>query len=89
MIMNADGISHGIGKIPRRQGNGSQALPVIRQGFFVFFDHLKAARRRFEGRKYIVVDSVESLTGIEFFPALPDSIGEKIEGHIDLGKWGL
>ena len=37
----------------------------------------------------VTVDSVETLTGIEFFPALPDSIGEKIEGKIELGKWGL
>jgi len=34
MIMNANGISHGIGKVPRRQGNGSQALPVIASWFY-------------------------------------------------------
>ena len=37
----------------------------------------------------VTVDSVESLTGIDFFPAFPDSVGEKIEGHIDLEMWGL
>jgi endonuclease G len=35
------------------------------------------------------VDEVENLTGIDFFPALPDSIEEKIEREIDFAKWNI
>ncbi|MCD7898828.1 MAG: DNA/RNA non-specific endonuclease [Bacteroides sp.] len=39
---------------------------------------------------YVVsVDSVESLTGLDFFSELPDSIEEKIEARTNLVYWGL
>jgi endonuclease G len=37
----------------------------------------------------VTVDSVETLTGINFFPTLPDSLEKKIEGNINLEKWSL
>jgi endonuclease G len=40
--------------------------------------------------KYAVtIDSVEALTGIDFFPALPDSLENALESKIDLSKWSF
>jgi endonuclease G, mitochondrial len=33
------------------------------------------------------VDSLESITGIDFFPALPDSIENRLESSKDLSGW--
>ena len=39
-------------------------------------------------QNYVVsVDSIESLTGIDFFPALEDSIENKLESKIDISGW--
>ncbi len=35
----------------------------------------------------VSIDSVESLTGIDFFPALPDSVEDYLESHVDIGRW--
>jgi len=35
----------------------------------------------------VSIDSVEHLTGIDFFPALPDSLEDYLESHIDIEKW--
>lgn len=35
----------------------------------------------------VSVDSIESLTGIDFFPALPDNIENKVESSYDMEKW--
>ncbi|MCS7298039.1 MAG: DNA/RNA non-specific endonuclease, partial [Bacteroidia bacterium] len=35
----------------------------------------------------VTVDSVEKVTGIDFFPALPDQIEERIEGRLDKQRW--
>lgn len=41
-------------------------------------------------RSYAVsVDSVEFLTGIDFFPALPDEIEQKVEKEYVIRQWGL
>jgi endonuclease G len=41
-------------------------------------------------RRYVVtVDSVETLTGIDFFPQLPDKIEREVESRVDLEAWGL
>lgn len=37
----------------------------------------------------VTVDSVEHLTGIDFFPALPDSIENYLESHINVKLWKL
>lgn len=34
------------------------------------------------------VDAVERITGIDFFPALPDEIEKKVEAEYDLNQWG-
>lgn len=33
------------------------------------------------------VDEIEELTGIDFFPALPDEIENKVEAEVDFSKW--
>jgi len=35
----------------------------------------------------VSIDSVEHLTGIDFFPALPDSLQDYLESHVDITKW--
>lgn len=41
-------------------------------------------------RSYVVtVDSVESLTGIDFFPALPDVIEKQVEAQCAPSDWGI
>ena len=35
----------------------------------------------------VTVDSVEALTGIDFFADLPDSLEELLESSIDIDKW--
>lgn len=35
----------------------------------------------------ISVDSLESLTGIDFFPGLPDYLETKVESSVDISKW--
>ncbi len=35
----------------------------------------------------VTINEVEKLTGIDFFPALPDDQEELLEGSIDLGQW--
>ncbi len=37
----------------------------------------------------VTVDSIESVTGIDFFPSLPDEIENKVESVFSLAKWGL
>ena len=39
---------------------------------------------------YVVsIDSVESLTGIDFFPALPDDLEDKIEATVQISDWNF
>jgi endonuclease G len=39
-------------------------------------------------QKYVVsVDYLESITGINFFPSLPDSIESLMESTIDVSQW--
>lgn len=37
----------------------------------------------------VSVDAVEKATGIDFFPALPDSIEKSVEKSVDMGFWHL
>lgn len=37
----------------------------------------------------ITIDSVEVVTGIDFFPAIEDSVEEEIEGSGQLDEWAL
>ncbi len=48
----------------------------------------KVGRKNRPLQEYVVtVDSIESLTGIDFFPALPDKIEKKIESSYNLKDW--
>lgn len=39
-------------------------------------------------KKFVVsVDSIESLTGIDFFPNLPDDIEQKVESNVNINRW--
>jgi endonuclease G len=41
-------------------------------------------------QNYVVtVDSLESLTGIDFFPELPDSIENHLESSKDVSSWSF
>ena len=43
-----------------------------------------------ELKSFIVsVDSIESITGIDFFHELPDEIENKLESEIKLKDWGF
>ncbi|MDO4933705.1 MAG: DNA/RNA non-specific endonuclease [Prevotella sp.] len=35
------------------------------------------------------VDEVERITGLDFFPALPDDVEERVESRTELSDWGL
>lgn len=35
----------------------------------------------------VSIDSVENLTGIDFFPALPDSVENYSESHVNIDRW--
>lgn len=37
----------------------------------------------------VSVDSLETLTGIDFFPELPDSIESLLESRTDLSGWSF
>ncbi|MDC7231753.1 MAG: DNA/RNA non-specific endonuclease [Spirochaetales bacterium] len=48
--------------------------------------------RRREGalQEYaLTIDEAEDLTGIDFFPLLPDEMEEALEGDLDLSLWGF
>jgi len=35
----------------------------------------------------VSIDSVEKLTGLDFFPALPDEFEDAMEASVTLGAW--
>lgn len=37
----------------------------------------------------VPIDSVEKITGIDFFPTLPDELEERIESKVELQKWNF
>ncbi|MDD5529054.1 MAG: DNA/RNA non-specific endonuclease [bacterium] len=37
----------------------------------------------------VTIDSVETLTGIDFFPAIPDTLENTIESSIQISKWSF
>ena len=48
--------------------------------------------RNTEGNKkkdmyYNSIDQVERITGMDFFPALPDDIEDEVEAHANLEEW--
>lgn len=53
------------------------------------FIYKNAAGNRPKGDYVNTVDEVERITGIDFFPALPDKMENKIEAVANTGDWGL
>ena len=53
------------------------------------FIYKNAAGNRPKGDYVNTVDEVERITGIDFFPALPDKVENKIEAVANTGDWGL
>lgn len=48
----------------------------------------KKADKKIES--YVVsVDTVEEITGLDFFPALPDDVEELLEANVDISKWSF
>jgi endonuclease G, mitochondrial len=45
------------------------------------------ASKKFVFNYAVSIDSVERLTGIDFFPALPDSLEESLENHFNSKLW--
>lgn len=41
------------------------------------------------GNYAVTIDSVELLTGLDFYPALPDAVEQQLEQQLDLKAWGL
>ena len=37
----------------------------------------------------VTIDSIEKMTGIDFFPELPDDFENWLEGHIEIGQWTM
>jgi len=78
---------------------GSDNVAIPRFYYKVILDYMKPEYKAIafilpnEGSKKSVfdfavsIDSVEHLTGIDFFPALPDSIEHFLESHVDPAKW--
>ena len=53
------------------------------------FIYKNAAGNRPKGDYVNTVDEVERITGIDFFPALPDKVENKIEAVANTGDWGI
>lgn len=88
-----------VGKKPARIGTNKIAVP---DAFFKVILSPTVNRPRAIGfvmpqqkgnrplRSYaLTVDSVETLTGIDFFTALPDDVEQQLESTLDLSAWGL
>jgi endonuclease G len=56
------------------------------KGIGFVLPHREASEKPLQS--YVIsIDSVETLTGIDFFPAIPDSLEEIIEATIQLNRW--
>lgn len=58
-----------------------------KKGIALILPNEKGTKQLYE---YAVpIDSIEKLTGIDFSPALPDSIENRLESKVDISKWGF
>lgn len=55
--------------------------------YTIGFVYENVAGRRPMSTYAITVDDVEALTGIDFFPSLPDKIEKRVEAEVDFTKW--
>ena len=59
------------------------------KGIGFIFPNRPKSRRQPLARYAVSIDSVEVLTGIDFFPVLPDEIENRIESRYDLDEWNF
>ena len=57
--------------------------------YTIGFVYENVAGRRPMSTYAMTVDEVEELTGIDFFPSLPDKIEKKVEAEVDFTKWTI
>ena len=55
--------------------------------YTIGFVYENVAGRRPMSTYAMTVDEVEELTGIDFFPSLPDKIEKRVEAEVDFTKW--
>lgn len=55
--------------------------------YTIGFVYENIAGRRPMSTYAMTVDEVEELTGIDFFPSLPDKIEKRVEAEVDFTKW--
>lgn len=65
-------------KVVLRTGDGPQAIGFI---------YKNTSGNRPKDSYVNTVDEVERITGIDFFPSLPDDVEKKVEAECDLGLW--
>ena len=53
---------------------------------FVMFNHSTPQRLP---ECYLSINDLEILSGLDFFPALDDSVEDSVEDEVDLGLWGI
>ena len=51
------------------------------------FIYKNAEGNRPKGDYVNTVDEVERITGIDFFPSLPDDVERKVEAKADISEW--
>jgi endonuclease G len=86
-------------KNPRTIGNNKVAIPdaffkVLLQNDNGEWSAIAFMFANESGRKPLAtyamsVEDMQIITGIDFFPSLPDNIEEKIESHVDFTKWNI
>ena len=57
--------------------------------YTIGFVYENVAGRRPMSTYAMTVDEVEELTGIDFFPSLPDRIEKRVEAEVDFTKWTI
>lgn len=57
--------------------------------YTIGFVYENVAGRRPMSTYAMTVDEVEELTGIDFFPSLPDKIEKRVESEVDFTKWTI
>ena len=66
-------------KVLLQEGNG--------EVYTIGFIYENVAGKRPMSTYAMTVDEVEDITGIDFFPSLPDKIEKRVEAEVDFTKW--
>jgi endonuclease G len=88
-----------VSKQPKTIGNNEVAIPdaffkVLLQNDNGNWSAIAFMFANESGRKPLStyamsVEEMQIITGIDFFPALPDDIEERIESQVDFAKWNI